>query len=216
MLVAVIGLASVLLLQACAVNWPLLERFSNCRPTAEIAAEERLAALDAARIRLEQTVYELERELAGIQCVASGPDPQRPLIDRGWQNQVLTMLHGCWDVSLGYQTRNVDTDAVMAYSDWQMCFDPLGNGRQIMRDVDGSMCEGPVEATFADTGLVLIERDNLPCSDGGYIHRREIQCRLAQNGTAVCSTLQPETGGTKDISLARRHPSPQAHLLPDL
>ncbi|MEM9552102.1 MAG: hypothetical protein AAGA05_13065 [Pseudomonadota bacterium] len=203
-LAAVMAGASYLLLQACALAWPPLERFASCRPQAELAAEQRLAALDLARIDLEREIYDLERELAATQCIATGPDPRRPLIEKGWNNEILPMLYGCWDVSLDYQTRNVDTDAVASYTEWQMCFDAKGDGRQIMRDADGVVCEGPVTATYADSGLTLIETDNLPCGDGGYIHRREISCQLAANGAALCSTLQPETGGQADVGFARR------------
>ncbi|MEM9900982.1 MAG: hypothetical protein AAF865_06530 [Pseudomonadota bacterium] len=203
-LVAGVLVSSALVLQACAVDWPALDRFSGCPPESELAAEAQLAALDAERVTLERIVYDLERELAGTQCTATGPDPRRPIVAEGWTNRALPMIYGCWDVTLDYQTRDVDTDAVASYADWQMCFDAEGNGRQRMLDTAGVSCEGPVTAEFSENGLVLVEGDNLPCSDGGYIHRREILCQSTQAGGAVCSTLQPETGGAANIGLARR------------
>ena len=202
-LLAVVALSGVLLLQACALAWAPLGWLGACTPGSERAAEVELAALDDRRLELERTIYGLERELAAIQCTATGPDRTRPLVPRGWENESREMLFGCWDVSLGYRTRDVDTDAVAQYSQWQMCFDAKGEGRQIMRDTAGVTCEGPVTAQYSGGGLALIEADNLPCSDGGYIHRREISCRIDTEGGAVCSTLQPETGGAADVSLVR-------------
>ena len=203
-LLLVVGAAGVLVLQACAVDLSPFYRYANCHPPSELVAEERLAALDEEQAILISRVYALERELAAQQCVATGPDPKRPLIERGWANGALPNLYGCWDVSLDYQTRDVDTDAVLGYSEWQICFDAKGNGQEIMRDLDGIVCKGPVSARFEDAGLALLEPDNLACGDGGYIHRREIRCLLAEGGVAGCSTLQPETGGAADVVISRR------------
>jgi hypothetical protein len=202
-LVVVVALAGHLLLQACAVSWPPLARFGACLPQAERAAAMRLAQLDAEREDLARTVYALERELSALQCVAEGPDTTGPLVARGWENGSLGMLHGCWDVSLDYRTRDVDTDEVASYTEWQMCFDAAGQGRQRMRDNAGVTCEGAVAARYEGESLALVESGDLPCSDGGYIHRREISCRLAGDGGAVCATLQPETGGAADVRLSR-------------
>ncbi|WP_158964919.1 hypothetical protein [Chachezhania sediminis] len=204
LLAVVVAVAAFLLLEPCALNLAVLERYGICRPSSETRAEARLVELEVERIALERQVYALERELSGAQCVATTPDPQRPLMPQGWDNEVVQMLYGCWDVSLDYQTRDVDTDGVMGYTEWQMCFDAQGNGRQIMRDTTGIVCEGPVKANFSQGNLALIEADNLPCGDGGYVHRREISCRMTDEGSAVCSTLQPEAGGAADVTLARR------------
>lgn len=200
----VVGAAGTLVLQACALDVEPLKRYADCPPPSDLVHEERLAALDVEQTALIARVYALESELAAQQCVATGPDPTRPLLERGWANQALPNLYGCWDVSLDYQTRDVDTDEVAGYSEWQMCFDAKGNGQEIMRDTAGIVCKGPVSGSFEDAGLAILEPDNLACSDGGYIHRREIRCLLAEGGLASCSTLQPETGGAADVVISRR------------
>lgn len=202
--VIVVAASSFFILQACELAWSPLQRFADCRPQSELAAEASLVALHAEQSELQRTIYDLERELAARQCVATGPDPRRPLSAKGWNNQATSMLYGCWDVSLGYQTRDVDTDEVASYSEWQICFDTKGNGREVMRDAAGIVCEGPISAEYTDGGLFVVEPDNLPCGDGGYIHRREAMCQLGNDGSATCSTLQPETNGQAPVSLARR------------
>ncbi|WP_428929775.1 hypothetical protein [Marinibacterium sp. SX1] len=204
LLVLVVAATSFLLLEPCGVDWPVLDRFGACRPVGELAAQDRLAALELERIDIEREIYTLEREIAGIQCVATGPDQTRPMMPEGWANRSTSMLFGCWDISLDYRTRDVDTDAVAGYTDWQVCFDTGGQGREIMRDTAGIVCEGPVTASYTDAGLSLSEPGDLPCSDGGYIHRREISCQLSDAGAAVCTALQPETGGRADVTIARR------------
>ncbi len=203
-MVAVVAVAAVLVLQSCALDLAFLDRYGDCRSTSEIAAETQLVALDASRMDLVRNIYALEDELAGLQCVATHPDPKRPLIERGWVNRADPMLYGCWDVSLNYQTRDVDDNSVASYSEWQMCFDAAGNGKEIMRDTAGVTCEGPITAEYNELGLSVVEPGNLMCSDGGYVHQRQIQCQLAEGGAAVCSTLQPETGGQADVGIARR------------
>lgn len=202
---AAVAASAFLLLEPCAVDWRALDRFGSCPPASEAAQEARLAELDTARGQIERQILELERELVGTQCLANGPDQRRPFVQQGWDNRMNVMLFGCWDVSLDYQTRDVDSDAVMSYADWQICFDAGAQGREIMRDTNGVVCEGPITAQFTQAGnLSLSEAENLPCSDGGYIHRREIACQMADDGTARCATLQPETGGEAEVALARR------------
>lgn len=169
LLVGFVSMSAFLLLEPCAVNLSFLDRYGVCPDPAEAAADLRLAALDQDRIAIERDLYDLERELAGVQCLASGPDPRRPFVEQGWDNAMLPMLFGCWDISLGYETRDIDTNAVIGYTDWQVCFDTKGQGREIMRDDAGIVCEGPVSAVYGDAGLLLSEPENLACSDGGYV-----------------------------------------------
>ena len=169
-MVLVVSVAAVLVIQACALDARFFDRYGDCQPANEIAAETRLAALELSRMELARNVYDLEHELAAVQCVATHPDPKRPLIERGWINQAEPMLYGCWDVTLNYQTREIDENTVASYSEWQMCFDAAGKGKERMRDTNGVVCEGPITAEYSEVGVSIIEPGNLACSDGGYIH----------------------------------------------
>lgn len=81
-LFAGVAVAALFTLKSCALDWTVPDDFSDCQPAAEIAAEARLAALNTGRIDLLREVYALERELPAIQCVATNPDPTRPLLQR--------------------------------------------------------------------------------------------------------------------------------------
>ncbi|WP_425092557.1 hypothetical protein [Tropicimonas sp. S265A] len=190
-----------LALQACAVRAPFLP--DACPGDAVTGARGELAVLDARTADLTARIAAAERELARIQCVASPPDPYGPFDRDLWQARQLGALYGCWALDSTYATRDVDTDEVITYGTWQMCFNGRGEGRQIMQGSDGSQCAGPVTAGFTAQGrLQVVEADNLACSDGGYIHRRDIACGLGGAGLQ-CDTLQPETGGEASLGMSK-------------
>lgn len=197
------GAAAYLLLQACAVDWPLLNSAAACEPPSEAVNQERLAVLDASNAQLGRLIFELERELGGQQCLIPALDPNAPLTPEGWAAQDLRMLYGCWALDSTYRTRDVDSGAIRTYAGWQMCFDAEGRGRQSMRSADGITCEGPVTAGFEGVGLSISEGGNLACGDGGFIHERQITCTAAPEGRATCATFQPETGGVADVGFQR-------------
>lgn len=204
-LVVVTGVSAALLLKACNVALPVAFAWiGNCPSPAALDRAARLTQLDAQHTDLVQSIAVAEAKLSRIQCTAAQADPNPPLSPEDWREGKLAALYGCWDLSDSYRTRNVETRDVIGYPAWQMCFDTEGKGRQIMRDLDGIACEGPVAATFDGKGtLKLAEPGNLPCSDGGYVHRREITCTAGDTGTAQCDTLQPETDGQAKVEFRR-------------
>lgn len=201
-LVAVVATAGVLSLQACAVNGSWLVRFGACPPPSPAAG--RLAALEADRAILRAAISEAEASLAGRQCTALAPDPNTPFDTAAWARGDKAALHGCWSLDSTYQTRDVDSGKIISYPIWTACFDTQGQGREVMYGDDGSTCEGPVTAEILSDGrLAMVEPDNLPCSDGGYVHRREIACTVANTGIAECDTVQPETQGQASVAATR-------------
>lgn len=201
--IGITGLSAYLILQACELRIPLLSHLSRCTQPEEQVTVERLVAASADSEELRRRVFELERELAALQCVKAPPDATAPLNDEGWKSDDLSMLYGCWALDTTYRTRDVDTGDIRTYRDWQMCFDTEGNGKQVMQSEDGLICEGPVQAQLAQGQLNLIEPGNLACRDGGYIHQRKITCTAAPGGKASCDTVQPETGGEATVGFER-------------
>ena len=197
------GFSAYLLLQACALDIPVLRHLSGCAKPDALATVQRLALSNERNQELYRRVFELERELAALQCVKGPPDATGPLTDEGWDNADLGMLYGCWALDTTYRTRDVDTNAIRTYRDWQMCFDTQGNGKQVMRSDDGISCEGTVTAQLAAGQMTLVEPGNLACDDGGFIHQRDIACTPAPEGKASCDTVQPETGGEATVGFER-------------
>lgn len=201
---ALVTFAAFLLLQACALPVSLLQKYvSSCRTPSEIVTTDNLQVSMATGLDLQRRIFELERELAAKQCIRAPIDPNAPLTTEGWNNRDLKMLLGCWNLDTTYRTRDVDSGEIRTYSEWQMCFDTQGNGTQVMRANDGTVCEGTVRAEFAGGGLSLVEPGNLACEGGGYIHQRQISCAAAAGGTASCDTLQPETNGKATVTFER-------------
>lgn len=201
--VGLAGFAAYLILQACALQIPVLRHLSGCAAPDALATVQRLASANEQNLDLYRRVFELERELAALQCVKGPPDATGPLTDEGWAAADPGMLYGCWALDTTYRTRDVDSGAIRTYRDWQMCFDTEGNGKQVMRSEDGIVCEGPVQAQLVPGQMDLIEPGNLSCGDGGYIHQRKIACTPAPGGKASCETVQPETGGEATVGFQR-------------
>ncbi len=195
--------SGLVLLKACALDLPLLRHVSSCVSEKHRTVDMRIVALAQERGELERRVFEIEREIGALQCVAASPDPNAPLTPEGWANGDLSMLFGCWALDATYRSRDVATGQIRTYREWSMCFDSGGNGEQTMRSDDGVSCEGSVRAGFSGGVLQILEPGNLSCDDGGYIHQREITCRLTDGGKAVCDTLQPETRGAAQVGFQR-------------
>ena len=202
-LVGASGVAAYAALQACALRLDILSDISGCPTDADLAIEAELAALDTARLALRAQILQSEQVLAARQCQAALPSSTAPLTQAELRAADLEALYGCWSLGSDYQTRDVDTEQVISYPTWRMCFDMQGRGKQVMKGDDGSTCEGPVTARM-DTAerLILGEGGNLECSDGGYIHRRDIACAAAGAGVS-CATLQPETDGQAEVPFTR-------------
>ena len=203
-LIGISGAAAYAALQGCAVRFEVLARFNGCPTEQELALASELEALAAARADLLARISSHERTLAARQCDAVPPSVTAPMSPAALETDDIEALYGCWSLGSTYQTRDVDTGKIISYPFWRMCFDTQGNGTQIMRGDDGSSCEGPVQARIDDGArLILGEGGNLACSDGGYIHRRDIACGLSDAGGMVCGTLQPETEGQADVPFTR-------------
>lgn len=201
-IVALTGGSAWLALQACAVTLPFVP--NACTGAETDSARAALMAAEARTRALNDRVLAAERELARLQCTAAAPDPYRALDPRLWAQGDLAALYGCWALDSTYATRDVDTDEVITYPTWQMCFDGQGAGHQVMRGSDGTDCTGPVSAGFDANGrLRVTEADNLSCEDGGFIHRRDIACTLDSDLRLQCGTLQPETGGEAGIGMTK-------------
>jgi hypothetical protein len=202
-LVIASGAAAFAALQSCAVRLDVLAGLSGCSTDDEMAIEAELAELAVIRASLRSQIAHRQRMLAGRQRQAALPSTTAPLTQEELQAGDLQALYGCWSLGSNYQTRDVDTGQVISYPIWRMCFDTQGRGKQIMQGDDGSTCEGPVAARIdAPERLVLGEGGNLACSDGGYIHRRDIACMAGGAGVSR-ATLQPETEGTAEVPFSR-------------
>ena len=202
-LVVASGAAAYAALQSCAVRLDFLSDVSGCPTQDDLALEAELAALAATRAALSDEIFNRETILAARQCEAVPPSSTAPITQQQLAANDLEALYGCWSLGSSYQTRDVDTGQIVSYPTWRMCFDTQGRGKQVMRGDDGSTCEGPVQARMESPArLILGEGGNLACSDGGYIHRRDIAC-TAEGGGVACVTLQPETEGAADVPFTR-------------
>ncbi len=210
-LAVMVGVTAALILPACGLRLP----FGLGQVLACPAAVTAHADYGALRAELESEIASLERGLAEVQCVPEPepeplPEPERvetpppelneDLIDRADLND----LQGCWELDSPYAAQNVVTGEVISFSEWTVCFNNDGTGRESMRGSDGSTCEGPITGSFIPGQALVIEEDaNLPCSNNFEIFRRTVTCRLDEQERALCNSYQAEGGGSAEVIMRR-------------
>lgn len=152
-------------------------------------------------------IRQLDRELADHNCaviyddqviVPLDPDAADFAEDSSnqllFEDQDIAVLEGCWQLEQSLTFENLDTSEETLFDDWQMCFDENGQGQQTMSSADRTItCADDAPGTFDGSGLLVIsESQNLQCSDGSYIYRRDINCTIDDEGFLSCRARQPE------------------------
>jgi hypothetical protein len=200
-----------LLLPACGVRLPLIGTLATaCAATPAEANAAALRAAEARNLELTLGIAALERELAIQHCVPAQaavtpvPPPEAGIDREAWEAGDLGLLEGCWRLDSNYETVNRQTGVRTSYTEWELCFGTDGAGRETMRAVNGTTCEGPITGRFDSAdGLDITEPDNLQCSDSSFIYRRTIACRLREDGGAGCVVEQPGLDTRDEIRLRR-------------
>ena len=134
-----------------------------------------------------------------VDIAAADADREMPTED--WNERDVSFLEGCWSLATDYSITRTDTGEVFNTQAWEMCFDRSGFGTQELSfDNGGLTCSGGVRAQFGQDGtLTVIDRGNVPCSNGSAIDQRIIACERMADGTVNCNT---------------RHTTPPAHPMP--
>ncbi|KRA52993.1 hypothetical protein ASD80_14435 [Devosia sp. Root635] len=217
-LVVLIAAIGYLTLEACAIRAPFqLPWLTLCADPAQTEAEDVLAALTDENQALQREIFLLERNLGGMQCeaefdvaqlappvVATGPVEDAPIDAEAWETGDVGLLDGCWELDSDLRVENVSTGALTHFTQWNMCFDASGSGRERMAATDGTACEGAVSGAFDGSGALSIrEPGNLSCSNDSYIYQRDLQCSLGVDGRAICNVQQPELGRHSTVRLRR-------------
>ncbi|GGH21337.1 hypothetical protein SAMN05444007_102439 [Cribrihabitans marinus] len=215
-LIALTGASAALVLQACGVRLPFTGRvISFCEPPGRAAERAALTAADREGAGLVARVTQLESDLALLQCKADPPPPPPPpppprpatpsgLAPDAFDSGDISVMEGCWQLSSNYAVREINTGEITHFRNWRICFDADGNGTQVMRSTNGVRCEGGISGRMPGNGrLSMREPGNLRCDNGSSIFRRDITCRIGDDGLARCDTYQPETNGRSSATLRR-------------
>ena len=202
--------AGALILPTCGLRLPFgLGVLNECPVVVQVPSP---SGGEAARSALLSEITALERRLSGLACPAPPPraeTPPPPLDEAMIDQADLGALQGCWMLDSEYRVQNRETGAITEYSEWTVCFDANGQGRETMRGSDGSTCEGAVSGSFIPgEALVIDEGDDLPCSNNVAILKRRVTCRLDENQRAVCNSFQPESGSNAEVIMRRAPETP--------
>lgn len=221
LLVLAVAASAWLLLQSCGLRLPLTGTVLSVCETAEARAlRDGLAAEDRVSDDLRARIAILERDLARLECRAEPPPPPPPpevpepvpeppetpsgLAPDAFEDDDISVMQGCWQLSSDYQVREIRTGRITAFRHWRICFDKDGNGTQEMRATNGVTCEGRISGRLPGDGrLTMREPGNLKCDNNSEIYRRDITCSLDKAGNARCETYQPEVNG-RGVAILRR------------
>ncbi len=129
-------------------------------------------------------------------CPLPGPPPPPPALpEKGWENQDLGMLKGCWDRTTSMTTTNIDTGKVYPVKTWKMCFDGAGHGTNELVYEDGASCKGNLTAKFNGPGnLQIADNANVQCNNNTYVFRTIGTCHRIDDQEAECNAYEPKTG----------------------
>ena len=161
-----------------------------------VSPDHTLAALEAESEQLQRLLRLAKAALRTPARCAPGEIDRRatgPAInDQTWQRRDLAALEGCWELNTDYRFQDVQTSVVRSATNWSVCFDRAGKGRQKIELTGGNVCEAPVEASFpAPDQLQLRDVTDIPCTGGLQIFQRVVECRRQDSAEIACSSRQP-------------------------
>ena len=123
------------------------------------------------------------------------PDAPRDLPRERWDARDITMLEGCWTRLSNMSIQDIRTRQIRGVQHWRMCFDRGGQGSQEIALDNGVNCRGRLAASFQGDGrLALDDTEDIRCSDGSKVFRREGACEPTSDHEAECVTRQPAVG----------------------
>ncbi len=128
---------------------------------------------------------------------SSAPETRQPLVVPP-QASSLGFLKGEWVTQTGLMDRQTRQPL-----DLSMRFDDQGQGRLRLQRADGSSCEGPLQASRTQTGLIMEAKQALPCSTGGSFDSPRIECTPLREGRTDCFGRNPD-GSRFGMEIRRR------------
>jgi hypothetical protein len=90
----------------------------------------------------------------------------------------LGFLQGCWINSSNLYNQSNSAPLLMQY-----CFDENGKGSRTVQQPDGGLCTGPLQASFDNSGNLLLEAGAANCAAGGQYIPQRIECRGSGDST---------------------------------
>jgi hypothetical protein len=127
----------------------------------------------------------------------SAPETRPPLVVPP-QASSLGFLKGEWVAQTGLIDRQTRQPL-----DLSMRFDDQGQGRLRLQRADGSSCDGPLQASRTQTGLIMEAKQALPCSNGGSFESPRIECTPLRDGRTDCFGWNPD-GSRFGMEVRRR------------
>ncbi len=108
--------------------------------------------------------------------------------DEARNDNDLSFLEGCWrSVTDLFSTKN--NEPLVA----EYCFDNRGQGRQIIREQNGKICTGGVEARFNNGGNLEMKSFPARCPDGSHYMPETVYCTGSDSST-LCKGVSTNNG----------------------
>ena len=210
-----------LLIPACNISIFKNGILDNCADDSQANQNSQETILEDVSI-LQKRIFELELALLNQPCaltqkvtsdqVPISTDAEERSEDSlsqndivAWQEKDTTFLNACW-VLKGSELTFIDetTMETAVSSAMEICFDVDGKGTEVL-NLNGAECIGDASATFdGDGALTIEEKDNLACSDGYFIYKRTITCKIDNTAVASCRSYQPHSGANEDFIMVKK------------
>jgi hypothetical protein len=87
-------------------------------------------------------------------------------------------LHGCWVNSSSLYNQSNSAPLLTQY-----CFDENGKGSRTIQQPDGGLCTGSLQASFDNSGNLLLQAGAANCAAGGQYIPQRIECRGSGEST---------------------------------
>ncbi len=101
-------------------------------------------------------------------------------------NDDMSFLEGCWRCETGL-FNSITKEPIIA----EYCFDKNGQGRRIVREQDGSICQGAVTADFNGAGQLIMNSKNARCTNGQQYSSQDVTC-TGNNTSTQCRGREKE------------------------
>lgn len=210
LLILVVAACGYLLLQACAVFFPVVGYANaSCSVQSDDARRGVLEGLTAENMALSRQLAALQQDLGGQQCLveifpqgaAVGPSANLNAIDAdAWNAGDIASMQGCWALDSNYSVRNINTDAITHFNQWQICFEGNGRAESKLVSTNGITCQSSVTSHFNAPGRLHFEDvSDAQCSNNSIVFRNTAECSLNAMAEASCTVHQPETNSRDTV-----------------
>lgn len=120
------------------------------------------------------------------------PDKQGDLSKDSWNKKDKSMLDGCWKLTthLELYEQRFFGSSHQPVTNWSLCFNSNGVGKQVLTRRDGGTCSGPLNVQFQGSQLILNQPTD--CQGAFHLIPGKNVCNRVNDKEAQCTYIDAE------------------------